>query len=107
MERFRPNVVVSGLPAFGEDGISALRTLDGRLTLRMIKPCARCNVTELDPQTGDAPGDEVLRSLAAFRTMTNRRGSRGVMFGQNAVVDTAGGVSLAVGETLEVILTDG
>lgn len=85
--RFRPNVVVRGLPAFFEDHVVALRTADGRLRIRLIKPCARCTVTELDPLTGKPSGDEVLRSLAAFRTLTNRRGNRGVMFGQNGIVE--------------------
>jgi uncharacterized protein len=103
MARFRPNVVVSGLQAFGEDGVAALQTLDRRLTLKLIKPCARCSVPELDPQTGDASEDDVLRSLAGFRTQSNRRGTRGIMFGQNAIVQAGAGGVLRVGETLEVV----
>lgn len=83
MARFRPNVVIDGLDAWREDGVGQL---DGdRYSIQFIKPCARCKVIELDPRSGDATGDQVLASLAAFRAMQNRRGTRGVMFGQNAI----------------------
>lgn len=101
MARFRPNVVVSGLPAFGEDELTMLRTPDGRLTLNLIKPCARCNVIEFDPVTGDDTGDEVLRSLAGFRTLVNRKGTRGILFGQNATVQAMAGQAIRVGDVLE------
>ena len=42
MERFRPNVVVDGVDAFDEDRIHELRV--NGVTLRMVKPCARCSV---------------------------------------------------------------
>lgn len=100
MSRFRPNIVLAGLDAFAEDSTPVLRTADGRVTIRLIKPCARCSVPELDPATGLGSGDEVLRSLASFRTLTNRRGTRGILFGQNAIFETSGGGSLRVGGVL-------
>lgn len=89
IERFRPNVLVAGVAAFAEDG---WRTLDvGDVALALVKPCARCVVTTVDPARGQGAGPEPLRTLAAFR----RVGSK-VLFAQNAVVRAAG--TLRVGE---------
>ena len=65
MNRFRPNIVVSGLAPFGEDQLHDL-TGDG-VRLRRAKPCTRCIVTTTDQATGTRDGDEPLRTLAKFR----------------------------------------
>lgn len=77
MARFRPNVVVEGAPAWDEDHWPELRI--GEVLFRAPKPCARCVITTLDPQTGRA-GKEPLKTLATFR----RRDGE-VMFGMNLV----------------------
>ncbi len=83
MERFRPNVVVAGAPAYAEDGWRTLAA--GDVALALVKPCARCVVTTVDPARGRAAGPEPLRTLAAYR----RAGGK-VLFAQNAVVRAAG-----------------
>jgi len=96
MDRFRANLVVSGAPAWAEDTWRRIRV--GPLTLRVVKPCARCIVPTLDPLTGEPPdGNEPLETLARFRR--NREG--GIMFGQNAIPDDSG--RLAVGDVVEAI----
>ncbi|GAB4217218.1 MAG: MOSC domain-containing protein [Sandaracinaceae bacterium] len=77
MARFRPNLVVSGAPAWEEDRWGRIRV--GPLWLRVAKPCARCVMTTLDPRTG-AVGKEPLRTLAAFRRVDGE-----VTFGLNLV----------------------
>ncbi|MGE0439763.1 MAG: MOSC domain-containing protein [Gemmatimonadales bacterium] len=77
MARFRPNVVVSGTGPFGEDEWRELRI--GNLRFSGVKPCARCTITTVDPETA-ATGPEPLRTLATFR----KRGSA-VLFGMNLV----------------------
>ena len=77
MERFRPNLVVGGAPAFAEDGWNGLRV--GEVIFRVAKPCSRCSVITVDPATGET-GPEPLRTLATYR---KREG--GVMFGVNLV----------------------
>ena len=42
-ERFRPNIVLSGLPAWDEDHIDTIGIGSG--DLRLVKPCVRCQVT--------------------------------------------------------------
>ena len=82
MARFRPNLVVEGAPAWDEDGWTHLRI--GGALLRATKPCARCVVTTLDPETGRAD-KEPLKTLATFRTIDGE-----VMFGVNLVPVLAG-----------------
>lgn len=93
IERFRPNVYVEGTPAFDEDDWSEIRVGDCRL--RVVKPCPRCAVTTVDPETGTR-GKEPLRTLSSYR---KREG--GVMFGQNALHDGEG--VLRVGDPVEVL----
>jgi hypothetical protein len=97
MERFRPNVVIDGVGAYDEDRIHELR-LNG-VTLRMVKPCARCAITTTDQQTGQVDGVEPLRTLKEYRW---DRELRGVLFGQNAIVVGGAGERLRVGDEFTV-----
>jgi uncharacterized protein YcbX len=102
VQRFRPNVVVDGLDAFGEDGLDTLGGDADRgpaVTLRIVKPCTRCTVVEVDPRTGVHDAG-LLQRLAAFRADPRLGGA--VTFGQNAIV--AGGLdgALRVGDPLEL-----
>jgi uncharacterized protein YcbX len=96
MARFRPNLVLDGLPEFEEDYIKSLRR-DG-LVLKPVKPCARCAVPGVDPLTG-AVSTVVPDLLATFRGRPD-----GVMFGVNAIVVEGAGATLAVGDEFEVEL---
>ncbi|MBS0319822.1 MAG: MOSC domain-containing protein [Proteobacteria bacterium] len=91
MDRFRPNVVVSELEAYGEDYVETL-TL-GSVVLRLVKPCTRCEVTTIDQASG-ARGDEPLSTLAGYR---HHPRLRGLTFGVNAIVVRGAGSTLAVG----------
>jgi uncharacterized protein YcbX len=77
MNRFRPNLVVSGCAPFAEDGWRRIAV--GAIPMQVVKPCARCVVTTTDQATGRR-GDEPLRTLATFRRQGNK-----VLFGQNLV----------------------
>lgn len=85
VERFRPNLVLDGLDAHGEDWIDTL-TLDsddGPVVLKLTKPCARCSIPNVDPATaatGTEPGD----TLASYRADARLNGA--ITFGMNAVV---------------------
>ena len=85
IERFRPNVLVAGTPAYAEDAWHALAA--GGVALALVKPCGRCVVTTVDPARGVAAGPEPLRTLAEYRRNGNK-----VLFAQNAVVRAAGTV---------------
>jgi uncharacterized protein YcbX len=78
MNRFRPNLVVSGSAPFAEDQWRSVQI--GSIEMEVVKPCSRCVVTTTDQATGRRDGDEPLRTLATFR----RRDGK-VMFAQNVV----------------------
>ncbi len=85
IERFRPNLVLDGIEAYDEDHVDELRldTGDGPVRLKLVKPCVRCSIPNVDPATGvaaPAVGDQ----LAAYRADARVKG--GVTFGMNAIV---------------------
>jgi uncharacterized protein YcbX len=94
MRRFRPNLVISGALPYAEDGWKTIRI--GEVLMDVVKPCARCVMTTVDPTTGSKCGPEPLRTLATYR----RIGSE-VMFGQNLVHRSTG--TLTVGDRVEIV----
>lgn len=97
MARFRPNLVIEGLPAYEEDYVKALRL--GELELRPVKRCARCSVPGVDPASGEA--DQVVPDLLA----TYRATDDGVLFGVNAIVAAGAGHVVRVGDAFDVELS--
>jgi uncharacterized protein YcbX len=77
MKRFRPNFVVAGTGPFSEDSWKSIRI--GGLQFDIVKPCARCVLTTINPETGEK-GAEPLKTLASFRNVKNK-----ILFGQNLV----------------------
>jgi uncharacterized protein YcbX len=85
MQRFRPNLVLDGLDANGEDFLDEVRfdTDEGPVRLKLVKPCARCTIPSVDPATGEQghePGD----TLATYRADSRLDGA--ITFGMNAVI---------------------
>jgi uncharacterized protein YcbX len=85
VERFRPNLVVSGLDAHGEDFLDEIRfdTEEGPVVLKLVKPCTRCTIPSVDPATGEVghePGD----TLAGYRADPRMDGA--ITFGMNAII---------------------
>lgn len=94
MERFRPNVVISGWPeAHTEDRVD--RMTAGTAELGFGELAIRCAVTMVDQRTGARVGPEPLRTLAGYR-----REPDGVSFGLKATVHIPGEV--AVGDHVTV-----
>ena len=96
MNRFRPNFVLDGLPAYGEDGLHELES-DG-VRLRIVKPCTRCSITTTDQGTGALTGDEPLRTLRTYRWDAKLRGAT---FGMNTIVVEGAGRTLRVGASFD------
>ncbi len=95
MNRFRPNLVIAGAPAFAEDTWPHLRI--GAITFRAGGPCARCSMTTVDQATGAFEGPEPLRTLATYRRDATEPTQ--VNFGQNLIPETKS-ATLRVGDTV-------
>ncbi|MBB5870141.1 uncharacterized protein YcbX [Allocatelliglobosispora scoriae] len=70
MTRFRPNVVISGGPAWAEDGFTGRRVRIGGTTFRVPKPCGRCVVTTIDQESAERTR-QPLRTLAKYRHLNS------------------------------------
>lgn len=104
MERFRPNLVLDGLPdAHGEDFIDTLEIAapQGPVVLRLVKPCVRCTIPDVDPLTA-APGHAVGEALRQYRADPRMNG--GLTFGMNAVIVSGIGHTLRVGAAVAATL---
>jgi uncharacterized protein YcbX len=86
MERFRPNLVVSGTEAWAEDGWRRVRI--GEVTFRVVKLCGRCVVTTLDQESGGRRGPEPLRALGR-----HHRFGQKLAFGQNLIPERPDGLA--------------
>lgn len=106
--RFRPNIVLSAgdAQAWGahdEDRADELHieTGQGLIRLKSAKPCTRCQMVEVDPQTAQT-GSAVLPALCAYRRDARVNGA--ITFGVNLMVLEGFDQELAVGQTVRASL---
>jgi uncharacterized protein YcbX len=92
MNRFRPNIVVTGCDPHAEDTWKELTV--GDIPMSGVKPCARCAVIGVEQKTGER-GTQPTAVLAEYRRFTN-----GVMFGMNMIHHATGRIS--VGDQVSV-----
>jgi uncharacterized protein YcbX len=99
MERFRPNIVISGVEAHDEDRMASLRisTDEGTVELRPVKPCARCPIPNVDPATA-AVDPVVTDTLQGYRRNELLGGA--ISFGMNLVVVEGIDRKLRVGQAV-------
>lgn len=95
MTRFRPNVVVSGAPAWAEDGWVGGRVRIAAVTFRAPKASERCVMTTNDQETGER-GREPLHTLGRYRRI-----GQGLLFGLNLIPEQTG--TIAVGDEVEFV----
>lgn len=93
MNRFRPNLVVSGCGPFDEDGWRRIRI--GEMAFDVAKACSRCVIPSIVQESGERDPD-INRALAAFRRVDGQ-----ILFGQNLLYQQTG--SLRVGDSVEVL----
>jgi uncharacterized protein len=96
VNRFRPNVVVSGLKAYEEDYLTQIKSAASQL--RFVDLCFRCNLTTIDQNTAQF-GEEPLKTLMSYRVDPK---TSGVKFGAYFVVDETKSGFLRVGDELQV-----
>lgn len=92
MDRFRPNFVVEGCDVLEEDEWASFQIGDEPFT--GIKPCSRCSMTTLNPDTLEK-GVEPMKTLATYRKFGNR-----INFG--AYVGQDGEGSVSIGDEIKV-----
>ncbi len=78
MCRFRPNIVVKGCKPFAEDEWKDFMLAE--IPMRGVKPCSRCSIPTVDPDTGERTGTEPISTLATYRKRDHK-----VYFGMNII----------------------
>ncbi len=92
VKRFRPNFVFSGGLPHEED--SWRNFMIGSVNFEGVKPCARCVLITVSPETGEG-GVEPLKELSTYRKKNNK-----IYFGENLLAKSYGEVS--EGDVIEV-----
>ncbi|MFZ6672870.1 MOSC domain-containing protein [Undibacterium sp. Xuan67W] len=103
MNRFRPNIVLSGLDAFEEDyaGFIDLVSADREIQLQAVKPCTRCTIPAVDQITGES-GPDPVDILQTYRANPQLDG--GITFGMNLIVSKGVGSQIHVGDQVDLQL---
>lgn len=96
--RFRPNVVVAGdMAPHAEDGWRRLRV--GEIELAVVKPCSRCVIPSIDPETA-VKNSQILTVLRSYRAREDGK----TYFGQNVIITRCPpGARLVQGAAVEVL----
>ncbi len=115
IERFRPNIVISGLAAYEEDFVHSLLLMDEpdanrsqsavaprpmSVALRLVKPCPRCPIPRVDPWTGSLARFDPAAELATYRY---HEAVDGAVLGMNSMAYEGQGQKIAVGQRFEAI----
>lgn len=99
MRRFRPNLVIEGLPAFAEHHREQLRHVASGFSFRLCDPCERCVITTIDPDSGVvAANREPFNTLRDLNPMPDNPAAPA--FAVNACLQANAGMTLRVGDTL-------
>lgn len=93
MERFRPNIIISGCQPFEEDKWKSIRI--GGIIFRIVKPCSRCIIPNINIETAERE-KEPIKTLSSYRKRENK-----IFFGQNIIANSLGKID--VGMTVELI----
>lgn len=96
MNRFRPNLVVSGSKPFAEDHWQRIRI--GALTFHATKCCVRCMIPMIDQEKGAITSKEPLRTLSTYR-MKDRQ----ITFGLYLLPLTYDQEPLRIGDAVEIL----
>ena len=99
MNRFRPNIVLKGLPNVEMMTSSNLVCEKSGYEFGLRKPCKRCKITTIDQDTGVIENPK--EPLATLAKLKFSEAKNGAFFGQNAILLGDNAV-LRVGDLLEI-----
>lgn len=96
--RFRPNIVISGeLTPHAEDGWKRLQI--GDVELAVVKPCSRCVIPSIDPDTADK-NSQILTVMRTYRAGADGK----TYFGQNVIITRQPpGACLNLGDPVRIL----
>jgi uncharacterized protein YcbX len=98
MERFRPNIVLSGIEAHDEDRASMFEVAaDQPVRLQPVKPCGRCPIPDIDPATAEID-PAISATLRTYRSNELLNGA--LSFGMNLVIAQGVDQMLKVGQAV-------
>ncbi|MDV7394373.1 MOSC domain-containing protein, partial [Arthrospira platensis SPKY1] len=100
LQRFRANIVLDGLEAHEEDHVSRL-ALEGPISIQLAKPCVRCAVPNVDPQTARVDS-RISQTLSTYRQDARMDGA--ITFGMNAYVQSGLGLFIQEGQSFGAYL---
>ncbi len=95
VERFRPNILISGVNAFEEDSLHEIQI--GEIPFYLARPSGRCILTTVDPHTG-IKGKEPLKTLSEYRKSPDGK----VLFGMNVIHRKKSG-QITVGSPVQIL----
>ncbi|MFP3564632.1 MOSC domain-containing protein [Paraburkholderia sp. SIMBA_030] len=110
IDRFRPNVVLTGLDPYEEDYVESLSVggeaqAEPFVRLQLVKLCSRCPMPTIDQAKGAPDPDwpnEPTDTMSVYRANAQRGGA--LTFGNNAIVARGAGAWLRVGQDVEAEL---
>lgn len=105
MNRFRPNIVVRGLKAFGEDKWVGNKIKIGGVDFRFLKRCGRCTLPNINQELGVREGKEPLDTLKRVRIPEDQdpRDGSAPLFGIYVTLDQPDNVGVvSVGDAVMI-----
>lgn len=97
MDRFRPNIVIDGLPPHGEDQIESIIIND--IQIDLVKPCSRCSIPSIH-QTSGIKRPDILRALLPYRQIGKK-----IYFGMNGIHKKCGLINTS--DKIQIIFKQG
>lgn len=94
MDRFRPNLVLSGLKPYGEDELKLIEI--GNVILKGARQCDRCEIPNINQLTGKMEDKVPTKTLTGYR-----RVGKDILFGMYFAHQNLGEVS--VGDEVKVL----
>jgi uncharacterized protein YcbX len=94
LQRFRANMVLDGLEAHDEDFVQGLE-LEGGAHIQLAKPCVRCPIPNVDPQTA-LVDSRISQALSTYRQ--DSRMNSAITFGMNGYVKQGVGMQIREGQ---------
>lgn len=98
--RFRPNILVDGVPEPDYEH-QVFNGKFGEVPFQNIKPCDRCSIPPINPETGERDVKGLLKTLGQYKSWTKPSGEIMPILGENALIRNEG--LIAVGQEVTVV----